>query len=101
MGDCGLCGREQNTADGCVEHEVVFADGERMKAREHRGGYEEVCPDCGASPGNYHHPGCDWAKCPRCNEQLLKHEDSPSYPARGCEELVKHVSLVDDAEKHR
>jgi hypothetical protein len=29
------------------------------------------CHDCGALPGNYHHPGCDWEECPNCHGQML------------------------------
>jgi hypothetical protein len=29
------------------------------------------CHDCWVEPGGFHHPGCDWAECPRCRGQLL------------------------------
>ena len=29
------------------------------------------CHDCRVEPGGIHHPGCDWAQCPRCGEQLF------------------------------
>lgn len=32
---------------------------------------DERCHDCGALPGHYHHPGCDWEECPGCHTQML------------------------------
>lgn len=29
------------------------------------------CHDCGAQPGEFHHPGCDWEECPNCHHQML------------------------------
>ena len=31
----------------------------------------ERCPDCGASPGEFHQPACDVEQCPYCGGQLL------------------------------
>jgi hypothetical protein len=34
------------------------------------------CPGCGARPGEWHRPGCGWAQCPYCGDQLgdCRHE---------------------------
>lgn len=29
------------------------------------------CGDCGVTPGNHHHLGCDMEPCPACGRQLL------------------------------
>lgn len=29
------------------------------------------CHDCGAAPGNFHIPGCDVERCPRCGGQSI------------------------------
>ena len=40
-------------------------------------GYEEnwafgnICPDCGVKKGEFHKPGCDQERCPKCGGQLL------------------------------
>ncbi len=31
----------------------------------------DVCPDCGAGPGEYHEDGCDVEQCPYCGGQLI------------------------------
>jgi len=31
----------------------------------------ELCHDCGAKPGEFHHDGCDTERCPACGGQLL------------------------------
>jgi len=32
---------------------------------------KRICHDCGARYGEYHEPGCDMERCPRCGEQLI------------------------------
>jgi hypothetical protein len=29
------------------------------------------CPDCGATPGDWHKAGCSWAQCPYCGDHLV------------------------------
>jgi len=77
MAICKYCELEMNEADGCVKLPLKTADGDLesvlygteigvlSETPDHR------CHDCGALPGHYHHPGCDWEQCPRCHEQLI------------------------------
>ena len=32
---------------------------------------ENMCGDCGATEGEYHHLGCDMERCPKCRGQLI------------------------------
>lgn len=32
---------------------------------------EGRCHDCNVAYGGYHHPGCDWERCPFCGGQLI------------------------------
>jgi hypothetical protein len=85
MAICKYCEQEMNTADGCKKMPVKTVDGpldpvlygdERITADDPpRAGHR--CHDCGAQPGFYHHPGCDWEECPRCHEQLLSCDCEP------------------------
>jgi hypothetical protein len=31
----------------------------------------KACGDCGAPWGEFHHPGCDLERCPRCGGQAI------------------------------
>jgi hypothetical protein len=35
------------------------------------------CPDCGVRPGSWHRPGCSWAQCPYCGDQLAICDHEP------------------------
>lgn len=32
---------------------------------------KEPCYDCGCDPGDYHIPGCDMERCPKCGQQCM------------------------------
>lgn len=74
MANCGVCGKEMLTADGCLV-EKVFCDGlyyPRIRfGEEWWGVLGERCPDCGAKYGFFHHWGCDVECCPACGGQML------------------------------
>ena len=40
---------------------------------------KEICHDCNAGFGKYHHLGCDMEYCPVCGRQLLGCECNISY----------------------
>lgn len=75
MAICQDCKREMLTAASCTVstlhlHGAVFslpAYGRDGTAAP-RGGR---CGDCGATPGGFHHLGCDMQRCPRCRRQLI------------------------------
>lgn len=76
MGECFRCGADMNTSNGCTDDRVIeFADGTERDPipfeRDDQPGGARPCHDCGAYPGNYHHPGCDMERCPRCNGQYF------------------------------
>lgn len=32
---------------------------------------EGACHDCRVLQGEFHHPGCDWERCPKCKGQAI------------------------------
>ena len=83
MACCEACGKEMLKAKGCAVHVYEIMDNGVWKKYK-RIPYGDIkdngetfalngyrCPDCGAKPGGYHHPGCDMETCPRCGMQML------------------------------
>lgn len=68
-----------------VEHLVYYAAScGLVTAPRVRFGAEErdwgpVCGDCGVAEGQFHVPGCDIERCPRCGAQLIT-----CGPRQGC-----------------
>ena len=73
MGVCTWCNKEMKAVDDCVTNrEVKFPDGSKIAAStEHFNEDLGRCHDCGIKHGNYHHPGCDVERCPKCSGQLI------------------------------
>ena len=76
MAKCVWCGQDMLTAKGCKYIPIFHKRKEYkpIKVRDprdwfHGGGWQ--CPDCGAMPGGYHHPGCSCERCPVCGGQLI------------------------------
>lgn len=94
MGRCSLCQREMLEEESCADHLIQFADGD-IRAPvaygdddgDHRTA-DDRCHDCGIEPDGIHHPGCDWAECPRCGGQLLGHELGDP---EGCSRVIRFV----------
>jgi hypothetical protein len=73
------------TADGCLPSRLryipkrpgsgpVTIDYDRILNGQEKwveGMEQRVCHDCNAKPGQYHHPGCDVERCPRCGGQMI------------------------------
>ncbi len=75
MAYCMHCKQEMKLAVSCTER-VLRMGGARYPCVAYgneRGGEQPRwrCHDCGVQPGHFHHPGCDWAQCPRCGGQLF------------------------------
>lgn len=75
---CSTCGREMSPGTGCGCSRIVLHGKtyERIKVGDERDfdpGMKDgdVCHDCNAGMGQYHHFGCDAERCPSCGGQLL------------------------------
>ena len=72
---CDYCHRKMGE-NGCKKHWYII-DGEEYEAVKFGDPMEKlpdditVCHDCGAKLGEYHHPGCDMERCPKCGKQLI------------------------------
>ena len=73
MAKCGWCEKDMLKVDDCAKNrEVEFPDKTKLPASTYH--FDEPsgrCHDCGAKHGNYHHPGCDVERCPKCSGQLI------------------------------
>lgn len=73
MAQCSWCKEDMNSVDDCAKNRVVeFLDGTNLPASTfHLKEPSGRCHDCGIQHGNFHHPGCDVEKCPRCGGQII------------------------------
>lgn len=75
---CSECSKEMSPGTGC-DCSHIFLNGktyERIKTGDELDfdpnmTADDVCHDCNAGPGQYHHNGCDAERCPACNGQLI------------------------------
>lgn len=68
---CRWCRKRMDVGAGCKV--VAFDDFADKKVRE-RIPYTEGkdhCHDCNVRPGQFHHPGCDMERCPKCGGQAI------------------------------
>jgi hypothetical protein len=106
MAKCNVCNQEMMKADSCTSNQLRYTPYlkqnsttgwqhldrkkqvtlDRIRCGQENG-YRDVviaekmerCSDCNVKVGEFHHPGCDWEECPRCNRQLISctcHEDA-------------------------
>jgi hypothetical protein len=71
MAICTDCGQEMKNHVSCTKMPISFPDGTLMDQIKYYDHDEADCHDCGCPPGGYHHPGCDWERCPKCKGQLI------------------------------
>ena len=76
MATCTVCEQDMKVATGCTrEKEILGPDmydrlkfGTKVTPEPNVG---DRCHDCGVTTGNYHHPGCDVERCPKCHGQII------------------------------
>jgi hypothetical protein len=76
MAVCEFCSGEMLSGKSCTVTKFEFAQGSLTripfgKEPGPRVRAGTTCHDCGVLPGGYHHPGCDWERCPQCGQQAL------------------------------
>ena len=73
MAICNWCNQDMKIVDDCIKNrEVEYPDGTKLPSSTYH--FEEEsgrCHDCNIKHGNYHHPGCDVERCPKCQGQLI------------------------------
>ena len=75
---CEYCEKEMNLGCSCgmVIVQIGEIDYERIKAGDALDLLsdmepDEFCRDCNVKAGQYHHPGCDAERCPKCHYQII------------------------------
>ena len=94
---CRLCFREIGETDGCNVASFGWPgeDGQRRAWRRIPNSTGAICPDCGASPGNYHHFPCSEELCPGCGGKFTTCSCSPgerTEPALVSEAMASETS---------
>ena len=69
--------QEIDAAQSITSYNDGNQDWQRIKYGEETGawaGFADThphCPDCAVAKGQYHVPGCDIERCPRCGGQVI------------------------------
>ncbi len=79
MAICDTCNQEMKTADGCTGEKILIR-GKEYDPIEYDCDYQMSddecdpivrCHDCKVLSGQFHHPGCDMERCPKCGGQII------------------------------
>lgn len=70
MAICNECKLEMNGSKTCTL-ETYEIKGEVFNRNKEYHDNNETCHDCGIVNGNFHHPGCDMERCPKCGGQSI------------------------------
>lgn len=71
---CEYCHQEMAPGNGCTARKAAIPYGEETRFGETFGKNwtsDRSCHDCGATKGQFHHPGCDMEECPECHGQAI------------------------------
>jgi hypothetical protein len=66
-----MCNKKMMPSRGCKVREIIINGKmhERIKVGDDEAG--DVCPNCNAGAGQYHHFGCAMERCPACGKKLI------------------------------
>ena len=69
---CKYCNKVMDINAGCTATKLIIRKGSSSYGAA-RKKYDEVvpCHDCNVGFDQYHHPGCDWERCPSCGGQAI------------------------------
>ena len=72
MVKCKDCKQEMTEAESCTIQFIII-DEKTYRRNNKYFDSGDRCHDCGIinKKGNYHHPGCDMERCPKCKGQLI------------------------------
>jgi hypothetical protein len=65
---CNICGKEMKDKVSCKGGYVIIK-GQKIKRKTNN--EQDICHDCGAGRGQFHHENCDMERCPKCGGQLI------------------------------
>lgn len=114
---CDICGQEMKEGGGCVPHAFLDKDGKAYRCKPHGEDWQDMpgvdqatkdalkqrnCHDCNAAPGQFHHPGCDMERCPKCGGQAISCDcDLPNVEIIGRMNMKFAVDLPGSAKDRR
>jgi hypothetical protein len=76
---CPCCRRDLHSTPGCHPNGALRW-GEEPDVDPVPTASDDTCLSCAAAPGNYHHPGCQFATCRICGDQWTYCDHGPLGP---------------------